>query len=127
MSLPKLETPIYELILPSTGEKIKYRPFLVREYKILLTTLDSDSEEIHRVITELVDICTFKKLNVNTLANFDIEYIFLNMRAKSVGEVANITVKCTNCENKIDAEMDLTKATIERSQIIRKKYLLLTP
>jgi hypothetical protein len=124
MSLPKLETPIYELILPSTGEKIKYRPFLVREYKILLTTLDSDSEEIHRVITELVDVCTFKKLKIDSLANFDIEYIFLNMRAKSVGEVANITVKCTNCENKIDAEMDLTKATIERSADHTQRILI---
>jgi len=61
MALPKLETPTYELILPSTGEKLKYRPFLVKEYKILLTALESDGEEIHRMINELVDVCTFKK------------------------------------------------------------------
>ena len=76
MSLPKLETPTYELILPSTGEKIKYRPFLVKEYKILLTALESDGEEIHRIITELVDVCTFNKLKMDTLSNFDIELIF---------------------------------------------------
>ena len=83
MALPKLETPTYELMLPSTGEKIKYRPFLVKEYKILLTALESDNEEVHRIITELVDICTFQKLKIDTLANFDIEYIFLNIRAKT--------------------------------------------
>ena len=64
MALPKLETPTYELILPSTGEKLKYRPFLVKEYKILLTALESDGEEIHRMINELVDVCTFKKLKI---------------------------------------------------------------
>ena len=72
MSLPKLQTPTYELILPSTGDKIKFRPFLVKEYKILLTTLDSENEEINRVVTELVDACTFNKLKIDTLANFDI-------------------------------------------------------
>ena len=65
MALPKLETPTYELILPSTGEKLKYRPFLVKEYKILLTALESDGEEIHRMINELVDVCTFKKLKID--------------------------------------------------------------
>ena len=77
MALPKLETPSYELILPSTGQKIKYRPFLVKEYKILLTSLDSDTEEIQRVITDLVDVCTYNKLKIDEIPSFDIEYIFL--------------------------------------------------
>ena len=114
MALPKLETPTYELMLPSTGEKIKYRPFLVKEYKILLTGLEADNEEVHRIITELVDICTFKKLKIETLANFDIEYIFLNMRARSIGEIANLNLQCNNCENKIDFELDITKATVKK-------------
>ena len=114
MSLPKLETPTYELILPSTGEKIKYRPFLVKEYKILLTALESDGEEIHRIITELVDVCTFNKLKMDTLPNFDIELIFLNLRAKSVGESTNLTLQCNNCEkilisDKIGLEMRYPK------------------
>lgn len=115
MSLPKLQTPTYELILPSTGDKIKFRPFLVKEYKILLTTLDSESEEINRVVTELVDACTFNKLKIDTLANFDIEYIFLNIRAKSIGEITNLLLNCNNCDNQISFDLNLTKAQVEKS------------
>lgn len=114
MALPKLETPTYELILPSTGEKIKYRPFLVREYKILLTALESDTEEIQRVISEMVDICTFNKLNMKETPNFDIEYIFLNMRARSIGETATLNLQCNNCDNKINFDLDVTKAEIKK-------------
>jgi len=114
MALPKLETPVYELILPSTGEKKQFRPFLVKEYKILLTALESDTEEITRIVTELVDICTFNKLDMPKLANFDIEYIFLNMRAKSIGEISSLSLTCKNCENKISVDMDLTKAIVEK-------------
>ena len=67
MSLPKLETPSYELTLPSDGSKVKYRPFLVKEYKILLTALESDAEEIYRIVNELIDACTFKQVNVKKL------------------------------------------------------------
>ena len=115
MALPKLETPSYELILPSTGQKIKYRPFLVKEYKILLTSLDSDTEEIQRVITDLVDVCTYNKLKIDEIPSFDIEYIFLNLRAKSIGEKTNLTLECTNCNAKIQFELDLTKAEVKRN------------
>jgi hypothetical protein len=115
MTLPKLQTPSYELILPSTGEKIKFRPFLVKEYKILLTTLDSDNEEINRVVTELVVACTFNKLKIDTLANFDIEYIFLNIRAKSIGEITNLLLNCNNCDNQISFDLNLTKAEVEKT------------
>ena len=115
MALPKLETPSYELILPSTGKKIKYRPFLVKEYKILLTATESDNEEIHRVITELVDACTYNNLDMNSIPNFDIEYIFLNMRAKSIGEITKLSLQCNNCENKIEFEMDITKAEVKKT------------
>ena len=70
MTLPILETPTYELNLPSTNKKVKYRPFLVKEYKILLTNIEADVGEISRVVTELVDSCTFNKLNVEKLPNF---------------------------------------------------------
>jgi len=115
MTLPKLQTPTYELILPSTGEKIKFRPFLVKEYKILLTTLDSENEEINRVVTELVDACTFNKLKIDTLANFDIEYIFLNIRAKSIGEITNLLLNCNSCDNQISCDLNLTKAEVEKT------------
>lgn len=112
MALPKLETPTYELTLPSTGQKIKYRPFLVKEYKVLLTALDSDSSEIQRTVTELVDVCTFNKLNADSLPNFDIEYLFLNIRAKSIGEVSTILMKCEKCETEMTVDMDITKTEI---------------
>ena len=115
MSLPKLETPIYELTLPSTGEKKQFRPFLVKEYKILLTALESDGTEIQRIVTDLVDVCTFNKLDVRTLPNFDIEYLFLNIRAKSIGEMTSLNLKCNNCENEINFELDITKAEVKRN------------
>jgi len=124
MALPKLESPTYEVILPSTGNKITYRPFLVKEYKILLTALESDTEEIHRLVTELVDVCTFNKLKIEDLASFDIEYLFLNIRAKSVGEISNLTMKCEQCENKIDVEMDITKAEVVKTPGHTNKILI---
>jgi len=115
MALPKLETPTYELILPSSAEKITFRPFLVKEYKILLTTLDAENAEINRVVTELVDACTFNRLKIDTLANFDVEYIFLNIRAKSIGEITNLLLNCNNCDNQISLDLNLTNATVEKS------------
>jgi hypothetical protein len=115
MALPKLETPTYELILPSSAEKITFRPFLVKEYKILLTTLDAENAEINRVVTELVNACTFNRLKIDTLANFDVEYIFLNIRAKSIGEITNLLLNCNNCDNQISLDLNLTNATVEKS------------
>ena len=101
MALPKLETPTYELTLPSNNKKIKYRPFFVKEHKVLMTLKDADYTEINRVIKELIDVCTFKQLDLDDLANFDIEYIFINLRAKSVGETLDLIINC-ECGNKIE-------------------------
>jgi hypothetical protein len=116
MALPKLETPTYELNLPSTGDKVKYRPFLVKEYKILLTALDADNTEVQRIVNELVDVCTFNKLPMKDLPNFDIEYLFLNIRAKSIGEIANLKLTCNSCESDINFELDLTKAEVKKDE-----------
>jgi hypothetical protein len=124
MALPKLDTPTYDLTLPSTGEKVKYRPFLVKEYKILLTALDSDTEEIYKIVTELVDVCTFNKLKVRDLPNFDIEYLFLNIRGKSIGEKTSLTLECTNCASKINFDLDITKAKIKRDSEHTSKILI---
>ena len=81
MALPKLETPTYELELPSTGEKIKYRPFLVKEQKILMMAQESkDDRQIANSITDLVNACTFGKVDAANAPMFDIEYIFLKLR-----------------------------------------------
>ena len=83
MALPKLETPTYELVLPSTNEKIKFRPFLVKEQKILLMAQQSGAEtDIANAMGELVSTCTFGKVDADSSPMFDIEHIFLKVRAK---------------------------------------------
>ena len=123
MALPRLETPTYELILPSTNKKIKYRPFLVREYKILLTSIEADVNEISRIVTDLVDNCTFNKLDINKLAHFDVEYLFLNIRAKSISETSDIIINCS-CGEKIEHTIDLTKISVEKNKEISNKVML---
>ena len=125
MALPILETPTYELTLPSTNKKVKYRPFLVKEYKILLTNIEADVVEISRVVTELVDNCTFNKLNVDKLPNFDLEYLFLNIRAKSISETADVIITC-ECGNKIDHTIDITNLKVVKKENIDSK-IMLTP
>ena len=123
MALPILETPTYELILPSTNKKVKYRPFLVKEYKILLTTVEADTSEITRIVTELVDGCTFNKLDISNLAHFDIEYLFLNIRAKSISETTDIIINC-ECGNKIDYTLDITNLKVNKEHTPNNKVML---
>ena len=122
MSLPLLETPTYELVLPSTNKKIKSRPFLVKEHKILMTLQDAETTEIIRVIKDLISVCTFEKLNVDKLPNFDMEYIFLNLRAKSIGENVNVVVSCP-CGNEIKQSINLEEVHIENKKIDNKIFL----
>jgi len=106
MALPKLETPTYELILPSTGDKVRFRPFLVKEHKILLTMSEADNNEVARIIRELVDVCTFKALKIKELPHFDIEYIFMHLRAKSISETVEVIVNC-ECGEKINTTFSI--------------------
>ena len=88
MALPQINVPTYELVVPSTGEKIKYRPFLVKEEKILLMAMESgNTDEMLRAVQNIVEQCTFNKLKLGSAPMFDVEYMFLNIRAKSVGEI----------------------------------------
>ncbi len=110
MALPKIETPTYSLELPSTGEKIKFRPFLVKEQKVLMMAQEAKSDEqIANAIGNLVRSCTFEKVDVETVPMFDIEYLFLQIRAKSAGETATLKVTCpddkkTSVEIKVNLE-----------------------
>ena len=89
MSLPVINTPTYELSVPSTKEKIVYRPFLVKEEKILLMAMEEEKDaQLNRALKQVVSNCTFEKVDVGKLPLFDLEYIFLRIRAKSVGEIA---------------------------------------
>ena len=115
MALPKLTTPTYELEIPSTDEKIKYRPFLVREEKILLMAMESEkTEDVIQAVKEIVSECTFGKLNLGTMPIFDVEYIFLNIRAKSVGEVSNLRLLCPDDrETYADVEINLSEVSVQ--------------
>ena len=95
MALPRVNNPTFELELPSTGEKIKYRPFLVKEQKILLIAQESkDDGQIANTISELVTACTFGKVDPKTAPMFDVEYIFLKVRTQSVGSKVEMVVTC---------------------------------
>ena len=115
MALPKLNTPTYELEVPSTDEKIKYRPFLVKEEKILLMAMESkDNAQIINAVKDIVSSCTFEKLNVATMPMFDMEYIFLNIRAKSVGEISKLKILCPDDKKTYaSVELDLTKVEVQ--------------
>jgi len=115
MALPVLITPTYELEVPSTEEKIKYRPFLVKEEKILLIALESNENlDIVQAVKTIVDDCTFNKLDLGNLPMFDVEYIFLQIRAKSVGEVSKLKILCQDdMETYTDYEINLTDIEVE--------------
>ena len=96
MPLPKISTPTYELVLPSSGKKIKYRPFLVREEKVLIIAMESEDEtQIATAVKDVIKNCIITRgVKVDDFATFDIEYVFLNIRGKSVGEDVEVLVTC---------------------------------
>lgn len=95
MPLPDIKTPIYTLTLPSVDKKVKYRPFLVKDEKVLLSAIESgNEEEMFEAMKEVVKSCTMNKVSLESLPSFDIEYMFLKIRAKSVGETSTINVLC---------------------------------
>ena len=114
MSLPKINTPEYRLNIPSTDEEITYRPFLVKEEKLLLIAQETGDEKAqYHAIQNLIKSCVIQELAVDKLPMFDLEYIFLNIRAKSVGEIANLTIVCPDDEKTtVRVEVDLTKINI---------------
>ena len=115
MALPILDTATYELTLPSSDVQVKYRPFLVKEEKILLLALESnDGKQIKNALKNIVGACTFGTLNVELVPTFDLEYIFLNIRAKSVGEVAKLKLLCPDDkETYANVELDLSKVEVQ--------------
>ena len=118
MSLPKINTPEYKLNIPSTDEVITYRAFLVKEEKLLLIANETgDQKAQFQAIKQLIRGCVIEKLDIDSLPMFDIEYIFLNIRAKSVGEVAKLKIICPDDEKtQVDVEVDLTKINVEMDE-----------
>jgi len=115
MALPKLTTPTYELEIPSTDEKIKYRPFLVKEEKILMMAMESKATaDITQAVKDIVNECTFNKVNISNMPMFDVEYIFLQIRSKSVGEVSKLKLLCPDDKKTYaDVELNLTEVKVQ--------------
>jgi hypothetical protein len=115
MSLPKINTPEYRLTVPSTDEEIRYRPFLVKEEKLLLIAQETGTDKAtYEAIRNIITSCCLDPVDIDKLPLFDMEYIFLNIRAKSVGESVKLKVKCPDDkETEVDIEIDLTKINVE--------------
>ena len=116
MPLPKISTPSYELVIPSTKKKIKYRPFLVKEEKILIIAMESqDNKQIANAIKDVLSACILSKgVKVNDLSTFDIEYLFLNIRGKSVGEEVEVMVTCPDDgETQVPTTINLDDIQVE--------------
>ena len=115
MSLPKLNTPTYSLVLPSTGEEVKFRPFLVKEQKLLMLAQESENnKEMLDTVVKIVSSCTFNKVDPTHSPLFDIEYVFLKLRAKSVGENVEVTLLCPDDEETYTTKkINLDKIEIE--------------
>ena len=119
MPLPKINTPTYQLTLPSNNKKIKYRPFLVREEKILILALESsDAKQISSSIVEIMSDCIETKgVDITKLPSFDIEYLFLNIRAKSVGESVDVIITCPD-DNKttVDTTINIDDIKVKKTK-----------
>jgi hypothetical protein len=117
MSLPKINTPEYRLTVPSTDEEIRYRPFLVKEEKLLLIAQETGTDKAtYEAIRNIITSCCLDPVDIDKLPIFDMEYIFLNIRAKSVGESVKIKVKCPDDEEtEVEVEIDLTNINVEMS------------
>ena len=117
MPLPKINTPTHELVLPSNGKKIKYRPFLVREEKILVMAMESeDMKQITTAIVDILNNCILTRgVKVEKLSTFDIEYLFLNVRSKSVGETVEVNVTCPDDgETQVQMEIDIDSIKVQK-------------
>ena len=119
MPLPKINTPTYDLTLPSTGKKIKYRPFLVREEKILILAMESENmtDITNSIIQILSDCILTENVKIESLATFDIEYLFLNVRARSVGETVDVNITCPDDgETQVEMSIDIDSIKIQKTR-----------
>ena len=115
MALPKLNSVMYDLELPYTKKKIQYRPFLVGEQKQLMIAMETkDDKQIMSAMKQAIAACTNNTLNVSSLPLFELEYLFLNIRMKSVGEKTKIVMTCNECEAQNEVDIDLRNTVFEQ-------------
>ena len=111
--LPRIATPKYDMIVPSTGESITYRPYVVKEEKILLIAFESQDETaIEKSVINIIKECVESKIDFKTLTNFDIEFMFITLRGKSVGEGIKVNIECDECEESNEVKIDLDKVKV---------------
>lgn len=114
MALPVVNAPKYSLVIPSSGETISYRPYLVKEEKILMVAMESkDQNQMLQALKDVIDSCTEGAINIGKLPIFDLEYLFLKIRSKSVGETSDLSFKCSHCETKNDYQIDLEDVQVQ--------------
>jgi hypothetical protein len=114
MALPKLNSASYQTTIPSTGQKVAFRPYLVKEEKVLMIALESnDQKQIVRATEEMISSCILDDIDVNSLATFDIESLFLDLRSKSVGESIGLKVKCDQCETQNDVTVNFDEISVD--------------
>jgi hypothetical protein len=116
MALPNLTVPKYKLTLPSTGKEITYRPFVMREEKILLMAQEGSEQDVLEAVDTVIKACTNGAVSTKTNPLFDIQYVFLQMRAKSVGEVAEFMLVCGTCSERIPATLNIAELEVERTE-----------
>lgn len=124
--LPKIDVPIYDLVIPSTGQSIKVRPFNVKEEKLLFMAVESnDADEIVKTVKQVINNCIINAdINIDKLPFFDVDYMFIFLRAKSIGESVEVNMTCNNdledgrrCGNVFEADMDIAKIDIIKSDV----------
>jgi transcription elongation factor Elf1 len=114
MTLPKLESPKYEVVIPSTKKLYEIRPFLVKEEKILMIAQESNNTaQIVKAMKEIISACSFDKIKVNELTSYDVEYLFLQLRAISVGETADVKFKCSECGHENEVTINLKEVDVK--------------
>lgn len=125
MALPVLNSSRYTTVIPSTGQEIEYRPFLVKEEKILMVAMESkDQKMMLKALKDILKSCVFSELNIDELASFDLEQLFLKLRSKSVGETVEVNIKCKKCEAQHPTVINVEE--IEMSNLDNEKMIMLT-
>ena len=125
--LPKLATPKYDMIVPSTGETVTYRPYVVKEEKILLIAMETQNETaMEKAVIDIIKICIETPIDFKTLTMFDIEFMFVTLRTKSVGEGVEIQLRCEHCEETNEHKIDLEKVKVKNLEDAPDKHVKIT-
>lgn len=124
MSLPLIEAPKYSTILPVSNTKVTYRPFLVKEQKQLLVAVNGDQDQQLMAVEDIIKVCTFDKINPKKLSAADAEYLFIQIRSKSIGEKVDLTLTCAECQQSQPGDLDLANVEVQTIENHEKKITL---